>query len=561
MLRSSPNNNTWFSCKILGANQHSSTAQALEVVMATSREPTPSDRQGFARRWFAKNLQRVFTPTTAAEVVGAWQEIVRRGEGGPGSTQITCGRHCYEDFVYRDETQSIIDMTGLKGYGDDPTYGLYIDVGYGNWDMYRIFNNVFDRTVPAGSCYSVGLGGHITGGGYGLLSRQFGLTIDHLTAVDIVVKTGPMPELVTASASENPDLFWALRGGGGGNFGIITRYYFGDLPQSPLAFYSNAATIEWKAADDKTLSAQTFADLLSLYSESNVEAQGAPVPSFDIFHLNHEAAGSIVWAMYRFDVAGSDLSPDERSEAAAQAFDEKFDRIREITPVSVKPGPINGHPWHGSAGPIMPADAAASFRQYTFLEGMQNTNGSGPNRFGKYKSAYMNKAFTNDMAAALYQGLTTTPGGMDMSQSLCQVDSYGCAINQLDSAATAIPQRDSIMKLQYQTYWDNDSVIGGGDPAQSKAHVDWVNTMYADVYADYGQFPDPRLDPDGTVDGCYFNYCDSDLGTNDDAVPGIDHAMYLYFKDNYKVNPRNLLSVKRNWNPENWFSSAQSIPV
>ncbi len=528
--------------------------------MVASREPTPSDRQGFNRRWFAPNLRRVYLPTTAAEVVAAWRDIVTSGTGGPSTTQITSGRHCYENFVYRDDTTAIVDVTGLKGYGDDPDHGLYIDVGYGNWDMYRIFNNVFDRTLPAGSCYSVGLGGHITGGGYGLLSRQFGLTVDHLTAVDVVVTTGSQPELVTASATENPELFWALRGGGGGNFGIITRYYFGEPPRSPVTFYSNAATIDWTAPDGTTLPEGTFAELLDLFSAMTTDSQGGPVPDFDIFHLNHQAAGSIVWSMYRFDVAGDARSERDHAEAAAEAFGQRFAQLGDVVPLAEFDGPIHGHPWHGTAAALVPADPDSSFRQYTFLEGLQNTNGSGPNRFGKYKSAYMNKAFTADMAAALYQGLTTTPEhppGLDMSQSLCQVDAYGCAINQVAPDATAIPQRSSIMKLQYQTYWDDDGPVGDSDPAQAAAHVGWVNAMYTDVYAPYGGFPDPRQDPTGTVDGCYFNYCDSDLGTNDGSGPGIDHALSLYFKDNA---PR-LAAVKAEWNPENWFRSAQSIPV
>ncbi|WP_164214151.1 FAD-binding protein, partial [Stenotrophomonas maltophilia] len=55
-----------------------------------------------------------------------------------------------------------------------------------NWTVYRTLLNGFGKTLPAGSCYSVGAGGHITGGGYGLLSRLHGLTVDWLTGVDIV---------------------------------------------------------------------------------------------------------------------------------------------------------------------------------------------------------------------------------------------------------------------------------------------------------------------------------------------------------------------------------------
>jgi hypothetical protein len=144
-----------------------------------------------------------------------------------------------------------------------------------------------------------------------------------------------------------------------------------------------------------------------------------------------------------------------------------------------------------------------------------------------------------------------------------QVDSYGGAINRIASDATAVPQRSSIMKLQYQTYWTNDSAPGENEHQpylqQERAHLDWINGMYADVYRASGGTPDPANDPSGTVDGCYYNYPDSALGTHADGR--IDQALWLYFLDNYRHNPRNLVAVKRRWDPDNFFHHAQSLPV
>ncbi|MCF7352517.1 FAD-binding protein, partial [Escherichia coli] len=81
-------------------------------------------------------------------------------------------------------------------------------------------------------------------------------------------------------------------------------------------------------------------------------------------------------------------------------------------------------------------------------------NGSGANQRGKYKSAYMKRGFTAREAQRIYAHLTRTMPGVDLSQSLLQVDSYGGAINKAERIGdTAVPQRASIMKLQYQTYW------------------------------------------------------------------------------------------------------------
>jgi hypothetical protein len=76
------------------------------------------------------------------------------------------------------------------------------------------------RTIPAGSCPSVGIGGHCLGGGMGLAGRKFGLTTDNLRGATIVTADG---RALNVSASSHDDLFWALRGAGGGSFGIVTK--------------------------------------------------------------------------------------------------------------------------------------------------------------------------------------------------------------------------------------------------------------------------------------------------------------------------------------------------
>jgi hypothetical protein len=212
----------------------------------------------------------------------------------------------------------------------------------------------------------------------------------------------------------------------------------------------------------------------------------------------------------------------------------------------------------------LPVSAAP--QHTTYLEALQTLNGSGPNQFGKYKSAYMKKPFPPNQAAAIYKWLNITPPGLpanDMSQSLLQVDSYGGAVNRRTPESTAVPQRSSIMKLQYQTYWLNASSPGEGHlppySEQTEKHLRWINDFYGEVYADYGGTPDPANDSTGTVDGCYYNYPDDVLGTHERG--DVDHALWLYFLDNFRRNPRNLVDVKRQWDPEDLFHHAQSIPV
>ena len=81
-------------------------------------------------------------------------------------------------------------------------------------------------TLPGGTCSSVGAGGHITGGGYGFVSRLYGTTADWVTGVDILtVDAKGKVALRTCTAKQDADLLRACRGAGGGNFGVIVDYY------------------------------------------------------------------------------------------------------------------------------------------------------------------------------------------------------------------------------------------------------------------------------------------------------------------------------------------------
>ena len=91
------------------------------------------------------------------------------------------------------------------------------------------------RALPAGSCHTVGIGGLTLGGGHGMLSRSEGLTIDKLIAAEIVTADGVIQ---TVSATQEPDLFWALRGGGNGDFGVVTKFQFQTIPAASWRFYS-----------------------------------------------------------------------------------------------------------------------------------------------------------------------------------------------------------------------------------------------------------------------------------------------------------------------------------
>lgn len=524
---------------------------------------TPSDRQGFDRRWSAPNLERVYTPLTADDALNAAENFIHMYNHD--EVQIVSGRHCYENFIYSAKTKCIVDVTGLRDFGHDRDKGYYIGTCNANWDMYQILNNVFGKTLPAGSCYSVGLGGHVTGGGYGLLSRLYGLTVDWITGVRIVVIRNNRAELLYCDASNHADLFWAVRGGGGGNFGIITHYYFQDLPRSPDYMYISTITLPWEGITPDVLFQyfQTFAEYECSQSELTWN-------NFNIIHINHKYTGALSLSSFTYydKTRQGDINSFERS--LALTTNQRKQRYASIGKVSNTPAPHIGHPvWLADNGLFLTADDALPYRKYTYLEGTQNVNGSGPNRYGKYKSAYLKQAVPRDQSDKYFHYMTEQPEGADLSATLFQLDSYGGRINRVSSKETAIAQRSSIAKVQYGTYWYEDSQDPAANEARAAANTKWLHDMYSDVYARWGGIPSPTAFSDPLVDGCYFNYCDTDIGVNNSeysmngAHYPIDKAMSAYFRDNYvgTFSHPSIFRIKQTWNPQNWFASSQSIPA
>jgi FAD/FMN-containing dehydrogenase len=120
----------------------------------------------------------------------------------------------------------VIDLAGLRGVRVNPAEST-VRVGGGCvWGEVDHATHPFGLAVPSGFLSTTGVGGLTLGGGIGYLARHYGLTIDSLLEVDMVLADG---RFVTASARENADLFWAVRGGGG-NFGVVVSFLFQGHP-------------------------------------------------------------------------------------------------------------------------------------------------------------------------------------------------------------------------------------------------------------------------------------------------------------------------------------------
>ena len=139
----------------------------------------------------------------------------------------------------------VIDLSMMKGVRVDPARAIVrVEPGCTSGDVDHA-THVFGLAVPFGIVASTGVAGLTLGGGTGYLTRKYGLTIDNLLEADVVLADG---SFVTASKNDHPDLFWALRGGGG-NFGVVTSFLFRAHPVK-MVF---AGPIFWDAAQAREI--------------------------------------------------------------------------------------------------------------------------------------------------------------------------------------------------------------------------------------------------------------------------------------------------------------------
>jgi FAD/FMN-containing dehydrogenase len=138
------------------------------------------------------------------------------------------GGHSYAGYSAPDNGL-VVDLRAMKNVDVRSDGTTVVGAGARLFDVYSAVAAA-GRCLPAGSCPSVGVSGLTLGGGIGVLARLHGLTCDALVAADIVLADGTRK---TVSAESDPDLFWALRGGGGGNFGIVTAFTFAAPPAPP----------------------------------------------------------------------------------------------------------------------------------------------------------------------------------------------------------------------------------------------------------------------------------------------------------------------------------------
>jgi FAD/FMN-containing dehydrogenase len=164
---------------------------------------------------------------------------------------IRSGGHSYAG--YSTTTGLVVDLRRLDAIRIAPSGDATIGAGARLIDIEAKLA-ARGRAIPSGSCATVGIGGLALGGGVGFASRKFGTTSDNIVAVGIITADG---RYRTCTASDTPSLYWACRGGGGGNFGIVTDFVFRTHPVSRVSYFF--ADWPWAQAAEVVRAWQAFA--------------------------------------------------------------------------------------------------------------------------------------------------------------------------------------------------------------------------------------------------------------------------------------------------------------
>ena len=476
----------------------------------------------------AEKAAKVELCASAEETAEALQRAVTAGM----RPTIRSGGHCYEDFVVNNPGGVLLDLSLLNSVSQ-PGDGTRHRISPGQ-QLGEVYVELYKRrgvTIPAGSCYNVGAGGHITGGGYGVLSRLYGLTVDWVSAVEILTvdKKGHV-ELRHIDKDHEPDLFRACRGAGGGNFGVVTGFLFDRLPLAPEEVVNTHLSWDWEGMTE-----DRFIAILSAFGEY-FEKRGTEPDTWGMFaalELTHVSAGG-------FGVSVQFCNPDGRCDDLKPVA-EFLDRFAGLDPTETRnPTPGDRHIGRRRGG----QESLGKYKveRVPWLEATLNDSGGIHSGRAAYKSSYMKRNFSQKEAKAIYRQLTRTVPGVELRNSVMAIDSYGGAVNKKELAdTTSIWQRKSVMKVQFQHYWSQ--------PEDDAGRLQWAREFYTDVYSQEvdGKYAGTPF-PNDYYEGCYINYPDTDM-------LAYDFWPQLYYGDQYEFLQR----VKRRYDPNNIFHHKMSI--
>ncbi|WP_205315242.1 FAD-binding oxidoreductase [Nonomuraea lactucae] len=462
-----------------------------------------------------------------AHVVQAVNDAVRNGK----RVAVRSGGHCLDGLVDNADAEVIIDFVEMRAITFDPARNAFaIEPGATMGEVYRTLCLGWGVTLPGGICPAVGAGGHLIGNGFGALSRQHGLVADHLYAVEVVVvgSDGQARAVVATREPSDPnrDLWWAHTGSGGGNFGIVTRFWLRSpntastnpsdlLPKVPGALMIGRAVWSW--ADLTEDSFVRLARNFGTWMEQNSAPNAPGTALYGALSAPRREHGQVLVAgQVDPTVAGNEQLLD--SYLAAMT--------RDLTPQPqiIKSGRL---PWLTSTVNVPDSAVAAGV--------------VGPPRL-KANVAHLKMRLTDAQVARAYDHLTRTD--YHNPASGITLHAYGGQINALSTTATATPHRHSVMMLAVAATWDV--------PADDAQHLAWARECYRDLFTETGGVPVPN----DAHDGCHVNWPNLDLLSPEWNRSAMS-AQELFHTSNYA----RLREIKATWDPHDIFRHPLSIAL
>ena len=506
----------------------------MSIRQATGDHRTDSPRIGPDDPRYRAVVEKRFNKRFSASpdyvrLVGSTGQVISAVEAAVRENRrlvVTSGGHCLEGFVSDPEVRVIIDVSPMKRVYYDPGMGaVAVEAGATVGETFRALFEQWGVVIPLGEWPEIGMGGHVAGGAFGFLCRQLGLAADYLHAVEVVTvdSSGRASSVVaTRDASDlNRDLWWAHTGGGGGNFGIVTRYWFrspgatgqdpaGLLPQAPESITTLKA--EWSWSD---IGQPAFLRLLrnhGTWCERNSGAESPAASLWTLLEVHRKQFGKII-------VRGV-------STAGAAAQRQLEDHVAAVS--------------EGVGGPVTRALERMSWLDFA-LNPLPDLFAAPPGGVSaKVKDALLNRRLSDRQIDVAYDYLTRTDH--DVMGGMLGLATYGGRINTVAPDATASAQRQAILDLACTTGWL--------DPRDEAKNLGWVRAFYRDLFAESGGVPVPGE----ACAGAFINHPDTDLADpslNTSGVPW--HTLY------YQAGYPRLQRAKARWDPRDVFRHALSV--
>ncbi|CAM0943390.1 unnamed protein product [Alopecurus aequalis] len=451
------------------------------------------------RKFFTPSAVRplcIVTPTDTSHV----QATVVCGRRHDVRVRVRSGGHDYEGLSYRserpDEVFAVVDLAKLRSVSvDRDAATAWVDSGATLGELYYAIAKASDQLAfPAGMCPTVGVGGHFSGGGFGMLLRKYGLAADNVLDATLVDAKGRLLDKKAMGA----DVFWAIRGGGGGSFGIVLAWKVRLVPVPPtVTMFSVSKSVSEGAVD-----------ILTKWQEV---APALPDDLFITARLHKQVAKFQSMYLGTCD----DLLPLMGSRLPELGLNRAH--CKEMTWIQSVP-----HIYLGSAATV---------------EDLLNRTKS-TNTFSKATSDYVCQAIAKDVWVKIFAWLAMPDDGLMI------LDPYGGKISNFHESATPFPHRGGVLySIQYMNFW----LAATDGSAQNK----WIKDFYA--------FMGPYVSKNPR--GAYVNYRDLDLGRNV-VVGNVTsyHAGKVWGEKYYKGNFKRLAMAKAQVDPDDYFRNEQSIP-